>query len=96
MSDTKKPLIVWSDPPPRKTSARSTKYEPIIQALKERPGQWACIQRNPNTKHMVQLANRLRTNKTAAAIARPYRLEVVARTTDEDAGVWARLVKETP
>lgn len=85
------PLIVWSDPPPRRgpgTTGQPSKYAPAINALQARPGVWACLQRSPDKEVVYAYSKGLRT----AAKRRGVPLEVTARRSRDrdDYGVWAK------
>lgn len=88
-----KPLIVWSDPPARYHGAsRPLKYAHYVDALRERPNHWACLQRGENPAPLKALALQLR-REPYRRLTHPHRLEVVFRPTDSgDYGVWARLI----
>lgn len=82
------PLIVWGDPPPPQR-ARAGQWDPVIEQLKTRPGEWACVQRAPEKSRANHFASSLRK----AAIRGGYPLEVTQRkTAGGDHGLWARWV----
>lgn len=89
-----KPLIVFSDPPRRGSGAgRTPKYAAHVKQLLERPGEWACIIRNPNAKTTASIATNIRNSKSYGVIAKPGKFQVVNRKTESgDYGVWARWV----
>lgn len=89
MSSNGKPLIVWSDPPPR-CSGRELKYAPLISELKNRPGAWACVQRSENRK-ALEAFRAVVTAKNYRAIVAPGKLSVAVRKTKSgDYGAWMR------
>ena len=89
-----KPIVVWGDPP-TKPPARPLQYvawlTSITQVLAERPGEWACIQRNPKRAPLNAMRARLMSD-AYKRVALPHHLELTVRRTPdgEDYGLWAR------
>lgn len=90
------PLIVWSDPPPRRMGVgggRPLKYGALVQAVKQRPGEWACVQRNETANPLYKVQNTLRRATGYQRLAAPGRIEATVRRTDGgDYGLWMRYV----
>lgn len=82
------PLIAWSDPPSGRQALRKSRFDPIINALRERPGEWACIQRNPEMRRARNAAEALKYRAQKLGIS----VEVTCRRTRDrdDYGVWAK------
>lgn len=89
-----KPLIVWSDPPRRGGgNGRAPKYTDHVRQLRERPGEWACIIRNPSARTAYSIATSIRRSKAYAVLARPGSFQAINRKTESgDYGVWVRWV----
>lgn len=90
----KRPIIVWSDPPAAAPRGRRLKHGAYITALRERPGQWACLTRSedPQTLRSMQITLYGRGYKRLAA---PYALQLRVRATGGgDYGLWARVVEK--
>ena len=87
------PLVVWIDPPTKQV--HPLKYAPLVEALHERPGEWALLQRNPKFGPLQSVRNSLNRTPGYAKLAFPYELQVSVRRTEdgEDYGLWARLVE---
>jgi hypothetical protein len=48
--------LEWEAPPPS-AARRGSKWDPIAKALKQRPGQWACIGRDIPTTIVTTIRN---------------------------------------
>lgn len=84
------PLIVWSDPPRGRQALRKSRFDPIIERLRERPGEWACVQRNPEARPARNAAEALKYRAQKLSIP----IQITCRRTrdGDDYGVWARYV----
>jgi hypothetical protein len=41
--------LEWSDPPEPHKQRRGSRWDPVAQALRDHPGQWACLGRDMET-----------------------------------------------
>ena len=91
-----RPLIVWGDPPPRRMGVgggRPLKYGALVQAVKQRPGEWACVQRSETDSPVYAIQVAIKKSKGYARLAAPGRIETAVRRTDGgDYGLWLRYV----
>lgn len=47
------PVLIWKDPPPAKEAGRTRVWDPLLRALRERPGEWALL-RTAGTKYSAK------------------------------------------
>ena len=91
MTTTKRPLIVWGDPPKTQHHAKTLKYIQYVHALQERPGEWACLKRSEDRKSIAIMRNGLE-NDAYQRLVHPHKLQLsVRRTASGDTGLWARI-----
>lgn len=64
--------IKWGDPPFATKGAGSGKYVPLLDAVRSRPGEWACIGR-----HSASIATSIKRGITQGA--RPGEFEATSR-----------------
>ena len=84
-----RPVIVWGDPPPR-GGGRAPKYLKFVQPLLDRPGEWACVQRNPDAKPLERVRTAI-DKGPYKRLAAPGRFQArVRRTPGGDYGLWLR------
>ena len=72
--------FTWDDAPPAIRMA--SKWDPIVETLKEHPGQWARF-------------GPLRNTAVTAHLKKRYGLEAAGRKVDGEHYVWARYVNGT-
>lgn len=84
------PVIVWNDPPPlhRGGNPGASKYDAVIDALLSRPGEWACLHRNPDRQRAAAYSKGLGSRVRRRALP----IQITCRRTrdGDDHGVWAR------
>lgn len=81
MDDT--PDVTFGELPPERPPGVSDKHQPIVEALKERPGEWALVRRGLSTATAARSRSRL---QQLGALA-------VTRSSADGEGlrdVWAR------
>lgn len=73
--------VQWVDPPASKRGTRVSKYQPIIEAVKERPNEWALVMED--------------VNAASAKVFTTNGLRITTRSTGNSDGkvnVWAMYV----
>ena len=74
--------VVWEEPPSPRIRGD---YAPAIEALKERPGEWARVAVFTDSGKASSLAQALRVRRGQHLEARSHRIDA------ELVGVWARI-----
>lgn len=84
--------IEWGTPPPPRSSAGAApKYKGFLEALRERPGEWAKAPTEPASSQSAgNTAMAFRNGRVSGAA--PGEFEAVSRTVDGVSGVWVRYV----
>lgn len=97
MADEQHGVLRWEDPPATRksngASGYSSRYEPVADELRERPGEWGVVHEGPVPASGKGSANALSTHIRMGAL-RPFApagdFDAVARVKDGVRTVYAR------
>ena len=92
-------VIRWEEPPAEHGNARPkppSKYQPIADALRSRPGEWALIADRRTAGSAGGFAHRVRSGAKPFEPARSFEVKVVGPASGPLSKVYARYVGERP
>jgi hypothetical protein len=87
-------VIRWEEPPPHGNNKpkRPSKYQPIADALRARPGKWAVVLEDTPTGSCGTFAFKVRTGYGPFAPERSFEAKTVGPAAGRSAKVYARYV----
>lgn len=90
-------IIRWEDPPAEHGNARPkppSRFQPIVDALKDRPGQWAVVVENKTPGAAANLAWRMRSGLGPFAPKGAFEAKTIGPAGGTVSKVYARYVGE--
>ena len=90
-------VIRWEEPPTEHGNTKPkppSKYQPIADALREHPGEWALILTGNPPGTCASLANRIRTGARPFAPAGAFDAKVIGPASGAASKVYARYLGE--